>query len=412
MTSIKLAVLRHTKAKDGSFKIRISIGHKSETHYIVTKYKVASLANWSNGVVVGQSDAKVINLKLRQLLNEYDERLERVPNPSDYSCEELRNLLRDMRTASASTTLQEIANIYIGNLRKEKRESTAHIMEYQLERFQRFTHGTVFLTDITPRLIDEYTHTLRIAEYSPSYINMALSQIKTLVNYAIKMQYVSYDVHPFAYTHRLPTVPRDNTLPAEDIRKIYNFHPTRIATQRNIDLFMLSFMLGGMNMADLIRYDFRNATTISYIRQKTKLKNFRPTEFSIPDEAFPIINRLMDKDTGLLKVNRKINYGSFLAMVTKSLKYVARKLELSNTDINFYTARKSFVQIGFDIGIPLETLEYCVGQTVKTNRPIFNYAKIMARHADEAIRKILDEIKTSPSITDKEENNTTTKTNQ
>jgi hypothetical protein len=99
-------------------------------------------------------------------------------------------------------------------------------------------------------------------------------------------------------------------------------------------------------------------------------------------------------------------------MVTKSLKYVARKLELSNTNINFYTARKSFVQIGFDIGIPLETLEYCVGQTVKTNRPIFNYAKIMARHADEAIRKILDEIKTSPSITDEEENNTTTKTNK
>ena len=191
MTSIKLAVLRHTRAKDGSFKIRISIGHKSETHYIVTKYKIANLANWSNGVVVGQPDAKAINLKLRQLLNEYDERLERVPNPSDYSCEELRNLLRDMRTASKSTTLQEIANIYIGNLRKEKRESTAHIMEYQLERFQRFTHGNVFLSDISPRLIDEYTHQLRMQEYSPSYINIALSQIKTLVNYAIKMQYVS-----------------------------------------------------------------------------------------------------------------------------------------------------------------------------------------------------------------------------
>ena len=410
MTSIKLAVLRHTKAKDGSFKIRISIGHKSETHYIVTKYKVASLSNWSNGVVVGQPDAKAINLKLRQLLNEYDERLERVPNPSDYSCEELRNLLRDMRTASKSTTLQEIANIYIGNLRKEKRESTAHIMEYQLERFQRFTHGNVFLSDISPRLIDEYTHQLRMQEYSSSYINIALSQIKTLVNYAIKMQYVSYEVHPFAYSHRLPTIPRDTSLPIEDMRKIYNYHPTRIATQRNIDLFMLSFMLGGMNMKDLLKYDFRDATTISYIRQKTKLKNFRPTEFTIPDEAFPIINRWMDAKTGRLKVMRNILYGSFLAMVTKSLKNVANKLQLSKTDINFYSARKSFVQIGFDLGIPLEILEYCVGQTVKTNRPIFNYAKIMSKHADDAIRKILNELKTSPSITDEEGNSKNNKT--
>lgn len=99
-----------------------------------------------------------------------------------------------------------------------------------------------------------------------------------------------------------------------------------------------------------------------------------------------------------------IDFNSFLGMVTKSLKNVANRLQLSKTDINFYSARKSFVQIGFDLGIPLEILEYCVGQTVKTNRPIFNYAKIMSRHADDAIRKILDELKTSPSITDEEGN--------
>jgi hypothetical protein len=173
---------------------------------------------------------------------------------------------------------------------------------------------------------------------------------------------------------------------------------------------MLSFMLGGMNMKDLLKYDFRDATTISYIRQKTKLKNFRPTEFTIPDEAFPIINRWMDAKTGRLKVMRNVLYGSFLSMVTKSLKNVANKLQLSKTDINFYSARKSFVQIGFDLGIPLEILEYCVGQTVKTNRPIFNYAKIMSKHADDAIRKILDELKTSPSITDEEGNSKINKT--
>ena len=404
MTSIKLAVLKHTRAKDGTYKIRISIGHKSETHYIVTKYRVTSLANFANGVVVGQPDAKAINIKLRQILNEYDEKLERIPNPNDYSCEDLRNLLRDMRTTNDSTTLQDVGNIYINNLRQEKRESTARIMEYQLERFKKFTHGNIYLTDITPRLIDEYVHHLRVAGDSPSYINIATSSLRTLVNYAVKMQYVIYDISPFAYCHRLPTVPRDTSLPPEDIAKIYNYHPTRIATQRNIDLFMLSFFLGGMNMADLLQYDFRNTTTISYIRQKTKLKNLRPTQFSIPDEALPIINRWMDEKTGKLKVKGNCLYRSFLIMVDKSMKNVAQRLQLSKTDINFYSARKSFVQIGFDLGIPLEILEYCIGQTPKANRPIFNYAKIMSRHADEAIRKIIDHIKTSPSITDKEEN--------
>ena len=61
--------------------------------------------------------------------------------------------------------------------------------------------------------------------------------------------------------------------------------------------------------------------------------------------------------------------------------------------ITFYSARKSFVQHGFELGIPLEILEYCIGQSMKTNRPIFNYVKIMRQHADLAIRQILDNLK-------------------
>jgi phosphate uptake regulator len=39
-------------------------------------------------------------------------------------------------------------------------------------------------------------------------------------------------------------------------------------------------------------------------------------------------------------------------------------------------------------------LEYCIGQSMKNDRPIFNYLKVMRKHADEAIRTILDALKT------------------
>ena len=58
----------------------------------------------------------------------------------------------------------------------------------------------------------------------------------------------------------------------------------------------------------------------------------------------------------------------------------------------YYTARKSFVQHGFDLGISLEVLEYCIGQSMKSSRPIFNYLKIMRNHADNAIRLIIDNL--------------------
>jgi hypothetical protein len=96
MTTIKLAVLKHTRAKDGSYKIRISIGHKSETHYIVTKYRVTDFSHFRNGQVVGQPDAQAINIKLRQMLTDYDERLDRISDPDRYTCEQLRDLLQGM----------------------------------------------------------------------------------------------------------------------------------------------------------------------------------------------------------------------------------------------------------------------------------------------------------------------------
>ena len=43
-----------------------------------------------------------------------------------------------------------------------------------------------------------------------------------------------------------------------------------------------------------------------------------------------------------------------------SLAWLAEQLGITKR-ISFYIARKSFVQHGFELGIPLETLEYCIG---------------------------------------------------
>ena len=55
MTTLKLALLRSTRAKNGTYKIRIAIGHKSETHYIVTKYTVNSPSEFQDGVPFKQA---------------------------------------------------------------------------------------------------------------------------------------------------------------------------------------------------------------------------------------------------------------------------------------------------------------------------------------------------------------------
>ena len=90
------------------------------------------------------------------------------------------------------------------------------------------------------------------------------------------------------------------------------------------------------------------------------------------------------------------SYTSFKNNTTRSIKHLAIALGIKKADkVCYYSARKSFVQIGFDLGIPLEVLEYCIGQSMKSDRPIYNYLKIMRRHADSAIRQILDTLATT-----------------
>ena len=397
MATIKLAVLRHTKAKDGSFKIRISIGHKSETHYIVTRYKVSSLNNFVNGVVVNQPDANYINVKLRALLNDYDQRLDQVPNLGDLSCQQLRDMLRDMRPAAQNTTLLSVANDYIKQLREEHRTTYADLIEYHVKKFLEYTQGDLALQNITTITIDGYSHLLRSRGVSPAYESICLMNIRTLINRAIKLRLVSYDIHPFAYWRQQNGEPKELDISVNNLRLLINNPIKAKKTRRAVDFFLLSYYLGGMNMKDLIYYDFRgykDNPLLHYQRRKTanKKRGNKTIEFTIQPEAYPIIDKYMNPRTGHIVEVSESKYNTFLGLINAALKRAAEKLGITER-ISFYSARKSFVQHGFELGIPLEILEYCVGQSMKTNRPIFNYVKIMRQHADIAIRQILDNLK-------------------
>lgn len=394
MATIKLAVLKHTKAKDGSYKIRISIGHKSETHYIVTRYRVTSLANFVNGVVVNQPDAHYINVKLRSLLNDYDTRLDAIPNLGDLSCEQLRNQLRDMRPMTGMVTLRQAADEFIATLRREKRTSYAHMMDVAVKKFLVFTNGDILLSQLNPVTVDNYYHYLVAKGLSTAYINICIVEVRTVVRRAVQMQQVRYEIDPFAYYKCDQGEPRELDIPVEDMRKFIGYDAGSRGHQLAADMFLLSYYLGGMNLKDMVAYDFRgykNSPVMSYVRAKTaaRKRGSKTVQFTIQPEAFPLIDKWMNPKTGHVLDVKPEKYHLRLKYIDLCLTHIAERLQI-NHRLSFYSARKSFVQHGFELGIPLETLEYCIGQSMKSNRPIFNYVKIMRQHADVAIRKIID----------------------
>lgn len=395
MATIKLAVLKHTKSKDGSYKIRISIGHRSETHYIVTPYSVNALSEFDNGIVVRVPNAHEINIKLRNLLNDYEERLERIDSPEDYTCKELRDLLKSMRTHSSKITFKQVSEQYQKELIEDGRGSYAGMLQNSLRLFFEFTGGDVFLSEISTITISEFERWLKRKGVSQTYISMTLSMTRTIVNRAIRMQLVTYSVHPFTYWKRPADPERELDISVEDVRAIRDAQP-RLKKQRIArDIFMLSYYLGGVNLIDLLEIDFRSVSVLEYTRHKSrnmKLSDKR-ISFTLQPEAKELISKWMNRNTGRLDFGYKFSYKNFLAYVTRSIKSLAKDIDIQDyRKVCYYTARKSFVQHGFDLGISLEVLEYCIGQSVKNNRPIFNYLKIMRKHADVAFRQILDNL--------------------
>lgn len=395
MATIKLAVLKHTKSKDGSYKIRISIGHRSETHYIVTPYSVNALSEFDNGIVVRVPNAHEINIKLRNLLNDYEERLERINSPEDYTCKELRDLLKSMCTYSSKVTFKQVSEQYQKELIEDGRGSYAGMLQNSLRLFFEFTGGDVFLSEISTITISEFERWLKRKGVSQTYISMTLSMTRTIVNRAIRMQLVTYSVHPFTYWKRPADPERELDISVEDVQAIRDAQP-RLKKQRIArDIFMLSYYLGGINLIDLLEIDFRGVSVLEYTRHKSrnmKLSDKR-ISFTLQPEAKELISKWMNRNTGRLDFGYKFSYKNFLAYVTRSIKSLAKDIDIQDyRKVCYYTARKSFVQHGFDLGISLEVLEYCIGQSVKNNRPIFNYLKIMRKHADVAFRQILDNL--------------------
>ena len=395
MATIKLAVLKHTRAKDGSYKIRIAIGHRSETHYIVTKYRVNSPSEFVNGIVVRLPEAHQMNIELRNLLNDYEHRLANIPNPDDYTCQQLRDLLKGMQPRTSTATFQQVSEEYQRELVKDGQQSYAGMLNNSLKKFLAFHNGDMFLSEITTTTISELERWMKRSGASQAYTNMVMSMTRTIINRAIRQQLVTYQVHPFLYWKRPADEEREIDISLEELRTIRDSKPRLRKQLVARDLFLLSYYLGGINLIDLLAIDFRGISVLEYVRHKSR--NTKTTDrrisFTIQPEAWDIINKWKNRNTGRLDFGYKFSYKNFLRYVTRGIKSLAEELQLPDyKKVCYYSARKSFVQHGFDLGISLEVLEYCIGQSVKSNRPIFNYLKIMRRHADTAIRQIIDNL--------------------
>lgn len=388
MATLKLVIVPAKKLVNGKHKIRVALSHNSNTRYIPTDV-IISDGEFKDGMVVNRDDANHLNVKLRNILNYYQNIIDETMQLGSYTCSEvIKLLLKEHRYSNAK--FSDAMKEYLEELKEEERHKSEKLYRLACESFIREC-GDLFLNMITEKDIKTFRRNLEKRHLSPTTVRIYMTLVKVVIHFAEKRKMCRFEDNPFEDITPPSANVRELDLTIREIKAIRDLEAPKYNICVARDIFMLSYYLGGMNLVDMLEVDFRK-NYIEYYRQKTKNKKHgeSKTAFSIQPEARDIINKYMKKN-GKLVFGKYDTFGKAYSVISRKMDELAELAGIRKRVV-FYSARKSFVQHGFDLGIALETLEYCIGQSMKTNRPIFNYVRVMRNHADKAMRQIFDSL--------------------
>lgn len=395
MASASIVILKNRPNSDGTYTIKIALSSQQKTSYITTHYKIDNLSQWRDGRVVKRPDASVMNLKLNELLNRVIEIIDNSPVTSILSASELKQFVE--KSLNKVTLFSEYAKKYIESIRQSKSASRIAHLENVTKSFIQNTSPSICLEQITPVCINQYKLYLEQSGLSDSTIRLKLSILKIIIKSAIDNGIVEYKINPFVGVQIPQASVRDLCLTKEELKRMrdtkFEGKKKRVRSlEKARDVFMLSFYCGGINMADLLDATFTD-DTLTFIRRKTahSKQGEKETSITIQPEARAIIDKYINNEGKL-----DLNYNSAMSFTTNTHDYykqIEKELNFKKP-LMYYSARKTFCQFGFELGIGIHILEYAIGHSVKdaSHRPIFSYIKLMRHHADKAIRQIIDYI--------------------
>lgn len=386
------AVIVPAKAlKGGRHKIRISVAHNGETRYIVTDITIDSLKEFKNGSIVKRADASLLNTKLRGMLSQIQTAFDEIPYTEGLTCPELVSQLKDGGN-NKHRTLQSVWEEFIEN--SSAKESTKREYGVVWRRIAGMINTKTVLENISRATIVGFKQKLVKSSLKPKTIYITMNFLRIIIGYAKRNGYVEYRIDPFCGTSLPHTEPRDSWLSVEQIRQIRDCELKKRNAKKMRDLFMLSYYLGGINMADLCKINFNETPgRIRYARQKTERrpKKNKYVEFDLPDEAVSIIEQYKNKD-GYISFSESQAKNSARGFVGHNMRVLSQLLGINN--LVYYSARKSFSQHAFNLGVPGSVIDYILGHRVdKSSTSLFSYISVTPEMATKAVRLVLDNLK-------------------
>lgn len=381
MATFKALIRPDQQKNDGSYNVKIRVTHNRKTKYVSTPFFVSS-----KEIVKKKKDGKEeLRIKNQSVLDKTDEiilgyKKKIVQFGMSIDAWDVDKLIAQL-TASAETfklNFIQYGNDYVARLVENGKESTGKAYQVAINALERFVgRDDLDISEITvkflqafekflkeePKLTGKNRNSQKKKEKQkdkqkgrsvPSYI----AKIKT-IHAAAKLEFndeergiINIPYSPFS-RYKIPPVgrPEHRVLTIEQIQRIidlpYKKETLKGFSMYNIskDVFLLSFALMGINLADVYEAEQIKGDILAYKRKKTRSRRSDEAEIKVRIE--PKIKRLAAKYQGTTKA---FVFGEHYAqksvldrVVNNGLKMVGKDIGVSN--LTYYYARHTMASI-------------------------------------------------------------------
>lgn len=304
----------------------------------------------------------------------------------EYSHESIIMLHKKGRLKLISETFAD----KIKDLKSLGQPGTAGIYNNAKTYFEKYDSKLTF-SEITPRWLKEFEGSAIDSGLSRSTLSIYLRCLRVLFNDAIQARIIKETMYPFTRNKRDKNHFRIKSgsgtkvaLTPKQLRQIAEYNAPTKAIGISRDLFLLSFLLAGMNFKDmlLLKWSDIRGSEIIYVREKTKNTEGDPVKIRIP--YIPItrnlIEKLGDPDSKFILPYmiphpspadvRRITY-NILRQVNRHLQFIGKELKIKG--ISSMVARHSFAQVLNESNTPLSFISESLGhKSLSTTK---NYLK-------------------------------------
>lgn len=424
MATVSWVVFKHHKKSDNTYNPKIRISHNRTSSYISTSI-YTELVRFKRNSASGTITSEKIKEELDGLVREYRQIINEHQDVVN-ECETSKDIVAmiERRKQRKEIDFIEFARMFIDKTQNEGTKTVKTTGINSLCHFLNHKNGNekLLIKDLTSRFLREYEAWLRQERYITVRQNKTAKQayktikkpalndtgvhsymgiIQSVFNAAL-LHFNDYEKGDIIITNdpfKVYTIPsvleaKKRAVDVDIIRKIYNYSPInkrKRTTMFTRDIYILSFLLAGMNAVDMLNCRMVNGR-IEYERQKTKDRRKDNAFISVYVHplALPIINKYRDP-SGQHLFDFYKRYSN-VRNLTKGIHRGMRSLceEIGIDYIQFYSARHSFATIARnECDISKDDISLCLnhssGKTITDT-----YIKQDFSRIDKVINKVAD----------------------